>query len=345
MCNIAGYVGEKAAAPILIEMLRRQEGLAAGYYSGIATIHEGKIYYAKLTGDVQRLQDLTEAARLPGTIGIIHGRSKSGGGDKWAHPFVHETDNGVREAYVANGAAGCFAGGRQAANLLTQELLQQGYTMHSHEPVQIEGYPALSDGTGVHMSDSMCQLISRNIDRGMTPDTAIGEAYLQMPGEIVGLLLSLADPEGIAWSRINMPMMLGFCDHGAYLASSAMGIPTDSREPIALPPCASGMVYRDSFTVKPYPTLPARVAPVTARVRQQAYTKICEALSAAPQGVGELQDVICPLFAAADCVPMTLVVYDVLCSLEQEGRLKTECRRLPGAFEGLEAPKFFFSIQ
>jgi hypothetical protein len=34
MCNIAGYVGIRPAAPILIEMIRRQEGLAGGYYTG-----------------------------------------------------------------------------------------------------------------------------------------------------------------------------------------------------------------------------------------------------------------------------------------------------------------------
>ena len=45
MCNIAGYVGNQPAAPILLEMLRKQEGLAGGYYTGIATIHEGKMYY------------------------------------------------------------------------------------------------------------------------------------------------------------------------------------------------------------------------------------------------------------------------------------------------------------
>ena len=45
MCNIAGYVGEKRAAPILIEMMKKQEGFAGGYYTGIATIHKGKIYH------------------------------------------------------------------------------------------------------------------------------------------------------------------------------------------------------------------------------------------------------------------------------------------------------------
>ena len=41
MCNIAGYVGEQSAAPILIEMLRRQQGFDGGVCTGICTLHEG----------------------------------------------------------------------------------------------------------------------------------------------------------------------------------------------------------------------------------------------------------------------------------------------------------------
>ena len=48
MCNIAGYVGTKKAAPILLEMMRREEGFAGGYNTGIATICNGNIYYTKL---------------------------------------------------------------------------------------------------------------------------------------------------------------------------------------------------------------------------------------------------------------------------------------------------------
>ena len=44
MCNIAGYVGSKQAAPVLLEMLKKQEGFDSGFYTGIATIHEGKFF-------------------------------------------------------------------------------------------------------------------------------------------------------------------------------------------------------------------------------------------------------------------------------------------------------------
>ncbi|MBO5217867.1 MAG: glutamine--fructose-6-phosphate aminotransferase, partial [Clostridia bacterium] len=66
MCVIAGYIGSRPAAPILIEMLRRQEGIGGGFFTGIATVHEGKLHNAKLTGDLARLEAHTEAASLPG---------------------------------------------------------------------------------------------------------------------------------------------------------------------------------------------------------------------------------------------------------------------------------------
>ncbi|MBQ8751602.1 MAG: hypothetical protein IJZ13_00675 [Clostridia bacterium] len=167
MCNIAGYVGTQPAVPLLIEMMRRQEGFCGGYYSGIATLHEGKIYYAKLTGDLTRLVDSTEAANLPGTVGIIHSRSKSGGGDPWAHPFVGEREGVVRTAYVANGEVGFFAPRTPEYNVLARQLLEQGYTMHSRVPAQGDAYNVLGDGTAVHMSDVMSQLILRHMDGGL----------------------------------------------------------------------------------------------------------------------------------------------------------------------------------
>ena len=78
MCNIAGYVGKREAAPIILEMLRREEGFAGGYYSGLATMQGGKIFSEKLTGDVERLLSETPALACRGNIGIAHSRSKFG---------------------------------------------------------------------------------------------------------------------------------------------------------------------------------------------------------------------------------------------------------------------------
>jgi len=42
MCNIAGYTGRKHAAPILLEMLRKQQPYDGDMSTGVATIHKGK---------------------------------------------------------------------------------------------------------------------------------------------------------------------------------------------------------------------------------------------------------------------------------------------------------------
>ena len=86
MCTIAGYAGKRRAAPILIEMMRKEEFMDGGLSTGIATIHEGKLYTAKVTGDLETLLRETDAADLPGTVGIIHSRT---GGNlvSHAHPF------------------------------------------------------------------------------------------------------------------------------------------------------------------------------------------------------------------------------------------------------------------
>lgn len=41
MCIIAGYAGNRRAAPVLIDMMRKEEFMDGGLSTGIATIHEG----------------------------------------------------------------------------------------------------------------------------------------------------------------------------------------------------------------------------------------------------------------------------------------------------------------
>ena len=65
MCNIAGYIGNRRAAPIRIEMLRRQEIYDGGLATGIATVHEGKLYMRKVAGNLDELLRDTDAIDLP----------------------------------------------------------------------------------------------------------------------------------------------------------------------------------------------------------------------------------------------------------------------------------------
>ena len=65
MCVIAGYTGKHRAAPILIEMMKRVEYMDGGLATGIATIHEGKLYSIKVLGNVDELLKNTDAWTLP----------------------------------------------------------------------------------------------------------------------------------------------------------------------------------------------------------------------------------------------------------------------------------------
>ncbi len=343
MCNIAGYVGDRPAAPILIEMIRRQQGLNGGYYTGIATIHQGRLHYAKLAGDLDHLLENSEAMNLPGNIGIIHSRTRSGGGDGWAHPFIGKSLGRPAIAYVANGSGGYFNALKPKFNALADDLFAEGYEM-SVEDRKYTNYNQLADGSPIHMSDLLCQDITRHIDEGISPVEAMGMGFCELPAEIVGLMLATATPDAITWSRLNMPMNLGFCPHGAYLASAAMAFPEDAGEPIELPACCSGTVTKDGYTALRFKNPPADVPPIDAKMRQEAYTFLCENLQE-PIGFSDLRrKVQTRFFKDQICPPADLLIYSVLYSLQKEGRLQEQIERVPFR-DGLTAPKTYLSIK
>ena len=344
MCNIAGYVGTKPAAPILIDMLRREEGFGGGYYTGIATIHEGKLHYAKLTGDVQRLVDLTEAASLPGTVGIIHGRSNSGGGDEWAHPFIGMRDGVPVQAYAGNGITGCFGARTEQASALADSFRREGHQLALRYDLQSDLYPTLSDGGVAHVSDLMCQLILRNISGGADTVTARTEAFFEMPAEVTGLLLSLSAPECITWSRISQPMFVSYASHGAYMGTTSIAFPDDAGEAQLVPACSAGQVFWDHMRTVPFPTPPGKVARMDAEVRRKGYDLICERLRGGAMNLLELLEGINFPFEAADCAPEGALAYDILQGLHARGMLGLEQRRVPGAREDLDAPQLWLSI-
>ncbi len=338
MCNMAGYVGEFRAAPILIEMMKREEGIQGGYQTGIATYHEGKIYYAKITGDTDRLTALTNAAALPGNIGIMHSRSQGSGLDEWAHPFVSEKDGVIRSAYIANGGQGYFRQFRSRLERRAEELLALGYNMRSREKMETS-YPTLSDGTAVHMTDIMCQEIQFNMDSGLDGAASMDKAFHDLPGELAGLLLSLAEPEHITFSRSNMPLYVGFSSHGGYIASTALAFPEDADRVAQIPSFTSGRLHKDSYTLIPYKTPIANMGQINDRLTVEAYAIIVDLLREGNKSCADLYKAVYPLFDGYDYYDAEPLTYNIMQTLHKEGRLRTEIISRPGKLDGITAPQ------
>ena len=341
MCNIAGYVGTRQAAPILIEMMRKQEGMNAGYYTGIATLHEGKIYYRKAVGDLRHLLDTTDAASLPGTVGILHGRTPGDGDAEWGHPFLGERDGVPVTAFVLNGTSGIFRNDERHIATV-EKLASAGYHFRTRTAAELvkEKAPLQPDGTRVHPSEVMSNLILYHMDRGMEPALAMETAMAEYPKEAVELLLSVAHPDRITYCRFNFPMNVGFAPHGAYLASAALAFPDDAREPLPLPMGSSGTVWKDRYEAIPYRALPATPALIDTRVRQEGYQIVCAALREGKHTFPELCKKIEPVFAPADCVQRAMLTYEILTTLYKDGRLQWDTERVPGVLPDRTAPVF-----
>lgn len=109
MCGIVGYIGQKQAAPILLEGLSKLE--YRGYDSaGIATLYEGSIDVQKAKGRLAVLSEKTDDGKsVTGTMGIGHTRWATHGepSDENAHPHISMdgrfsvVHNGIIENYIS----------------------------------------------------------------------------------------------------------------------------------------------------------------------------------------------------------------------------------------------------
>jgi len=349
MCNIAAYIGKKQAAPILIEMMKKQEGFWAGYYTGIS-VHDGTtIHTMKVIGDMQNFLTETNGSSLSGTIGFMHSRSNSGGDVEWGHPFMSSDGN---LSYIANGADGVFATEemKEKRRQIIRELEECGYVFRSKSSTGSFVYPTLSDGSSIHVSDLMCQYIAYCVDRGMSPDEAMSHVFSELPAEVVGLCMLKKHPDSIFVSRINCPMMIGITDDGdTYLATTAMAFPDDVtfRTLELLPPATTFRVFAGGYHASAYPIKLYNIAPITPDIWHKAYSRTEQFLTDDKKTPAHIRDVIA---ACADLWPEGSVhqgaplVYEILRSFHKENRLKITLVEKDNTVPGYHTNEFHLSM-
>ena len=342
MCNIAGYVGEENATPILLEMIRKQEGLNGGFFTGLA-VHDGsRIGYRKVQGELKTLLNETDASSLEGKLGIIHSRTPSGGDGSWAHPFATERDGVVKMCYAANGSAGLFKGRREEFNRIADRLVSDGFDIPNKLNLQKDRYNKLSTGEAVHMSDVMCQLIYKYKQEGMDTVRAMTTAFTEMPSEIVGLVIEDEHSDRIFFSRINKPMFVGFDGRGAYLASAPMAFPEGVEKYDLLPALSSGVVYKDRYEVAAYDSFKDEVVPFDEKTVLDIEEIILSSLKEEDMGISAFFKATVPYFPAGVMNQNAPIVYLALEHLLSDKKIimyPSECTT-----DGQTAPKTLFRL-
>ncbi|MBQ8311351.1 MAG: hypothetical protein IJX80_10115 [Clostridia bacterium] len=225
MCNIAGYVGNKQAAPILIEMLRRQQYYDGGAGTGIATIHNGVLYSTKVVGDVDELLRTTDALNFPGTIGIAH--SRPGGDDvEHMHPFL---DFSGKLALVANGIFGTTntPAYMDLTSQIVNSYLARGLRPRSAIVDDGSGMFRLPDNTCYHGTETYALRTGELFDQGMSVCEALGKTLTERPNGIVAVALHADEPDTIAIGKLDRPMSVGLIGEETYIATTQFGFPED----------------------------------------------------------------------------------------------------------------------
>jgi glucosamine--fructose-6-phosphate aminotransferase (isomerizing) len=220
MCGIVGYVGGRAALPLLIEGLRRLE--YRGYDSaGLAIADAGALVVCKRKGKVRELE-----AALPrviaGGLGIAHTRWATHGvpSDANAHPH---TDASGRLAVVHNGII-------ENAAELRRQLEQDGVTFHSETDTEV-----------------LAHLIAQRPELSLAE--AVRATLLRIKGAYALVVIDAARPEAIVAARNGGPVVIGVGDDEMFVASDPSALIGHARSVAHLDDGEVAEIRRDGFTV------------------------------------------------------------------------------------------------
>jgi glucosamine--fructose-6-phosphate aminotransferase (isomerizing) len=206
MCGIVGYVGPRAATPIILEGLKRLE--YRGYDSaGLAVIEEnGKIEIRRDAGKLVNLQNRVAEAPLHGNIGIGHTRWATHGPPTPVNAHPHRAKDG-NIVVVQNGIVENFLP-------LREELMAQGYEFASDTDTEV-----------------IVQLIHREFAVTEDLEEAVRRALKLLEGPSAVVVLSRYEPDRLIAARLGNAgaVVVGYGDGEMFLASDIPAILEHTR--------------------------------------------------------------------------------------------------------------------
>lgn len=226
MCGIVAYVGDKQAAPILINGLKRLE--YRGYDSaGIAILDKEKnIKTYKKAGKVAALETLLAGADAEGNIGIGHTRWATHGepNDVNAHPHFgqNKTLSLVHNGIIENHAS------------IKAQLETRGHVFESQTDTEVL----------IHLIEEIY------LNEKVAFDEAVRLALNQVHGAYAIVVITKLDPEMIVAARKGSPLVVGIGVNEFFMASDASPIIEYTKSVVYLNDSEMAIIHNRTLSIK-----------------------------------------------------------------------------------------------
>lgn len=221
MCGIVGYIGNREAAPILLQNLRRLE--YRGYDScGFATIDD-RLHVRKDIGTIEDVHSSLDFLELPGKVGIAHTRWATHGNvtRRNAHPHL---DCAGELAVVHNGIVSNY-------EELKKELTGKGHVFSSDTD-----------------TECIAHLIEDSYNGSL--EDAVLEALDKVKGTYALMVVSVHEPEKLICARNESPLVLGLGDGEIFVGSDVASFLEHTRKAVALDDGEYAVVTTQGYSVK-----------------------------------------------------------------------------------------------
>ncbi|HPD83605.1 MAG TPA: glutamine--fructose-6-phosphate transaminase (isomerizing) [Alphaproteobacteria bacterium] len=197
MCGIIGIIGNKAAAPQLLEGLKRLE--YRGYDSaGIATLNDNKqIDRRRAEGKLNNLDKLLNEDPLYGLIGIGHTRWATHGSPTTNNAHPHATE---KVAVVHNGIIENYAE-------IKEELMQHQCRFETETDTEV-----------------IAHLVTHYLTQGLSPQSAADKAFERLEGAYALALIFAGEDNLMIGARQGTPLAVGYGDGEMFLASDSYAL-------------------------------------------------------------------------------------------------------------------------
>jgi glutamine---fructose-6-phosphate transaminase (isomerizing) len=221
MCGIVGYIGEKQAATLLVDGLKRLE--YRGYDSAGVSLMNGKgVETRKAKGKIAMLEKAISGNPIHGNVGIAHTRWATHGPPNECNAHPHHDCTG-KISVVHNGIIENYGP-------LRAMLKKTGHTFVSDTDTEV-----------------LAHLIEAAFDGNL--EDAVVDALALVEGTYGIAVISADDPNKIVAARKGSPLLIGIGEGENYVASDVAAILAHTRQVVYLDDGEMAVLTREGYTV------------------------------------------------------------------------------------------------